>query len=309
MEAGEENKVRFSVVVPTYNRAGLISKSLDSILAQTYDNYEIIVVDNGSTDNTLEVLKPYEEKKLIRVVRNPVNQERCVSRNLGFKAATGDFLTLLDSDDLMHSNNLADAAVFIKENSQYLFFHSLYQVINEKGDIIYWPKKLRTNKAAVKSISYGNFIGCIGVFLAREIYQHYRFDENPAVIGSEDWDLWIRIIARYPVGRIKKINNSVLEHDSRSISGFALESIMERRRYILGKIKNDPTLMAVYGKYLHIMMASGYVFSASTANKAGLYKKGREFIRNALQNNPMLLLDITFLRIIQLNAFGSVFRR
>lgn len=307
MVASEEKNIKFSVVVPTYNRAGLISKSLESILAQTYDNYEIIVVDNGSTDNTLEVLKPYEEKKLIRIIRNPVNQERCVSRNLGFKAATGDFLTLLDSDDLMHTNNLADAAAYIKNNPQYLFFHNLYQVVNEKGEFIYTPKKIKSNKTAVRSISYGNFIGCIGVFLAREIYQAYRFDENPAVIGSEDWDLWIRIIAKYEVGRINKINSSVLEHDTRSISGFTLDSIMERRRYILGKIKNSPELMAVYGKYLGIMMASGYVFSASTANGAGLYQKARKFIREALRNNPSLLIDLPFLRIIQVNAFRSVF--
>lgn len=304
MAIHEEKKIKFSVVVPTYNRAGLIAKSLDSILSQTYDNYEIIVVDNGSTDNTLEVLQPYEDKKLIRIVRNPVNQERCVSRNLGFKAATGDFLTLLDSDDLMHTNNLADAAEFIQENPQYLFFHNLYQVVNGKGEIIYRPKKIRTNKTAVKSISYGNFIGCIGVFLGREIYQAYRFDENPAVIGSEDWDLWIRIIAKYRVGRIKRINSSVLEHDSRSISGFTLDSIMERRNYILNKIRNSPELMRVYGRYLNVMLASGYVFSASTANGAGLYKKGRAFIGKAFCSNPLLLLDITFLRIIQKNTFG-----
>jgi len=303
-------EIRFSVVIPTYNRAGLILKSIDSVLAQTYSNYEIIVVDNRSTDNTLEVLAPYEAKGLIRVIRNPVNQERSVSRNLGFKAATGDFLTLLDSDDLMHADNLADAASFIHDNRGCLFFHNLYQVIDETGKVIYIPKMIRSNKKAVESISYGNFLSCIGVFIAREIYQVYRFDENPAVIGSEDWDFWIRVIAKYPnLGRIKKINSSLLEHGSRSIFGFALESIMQRRKYILGKIKNDSALMAVYGKYLHIMMASGYVVSASAANKAGLYRKGREFIRKALQYNPRLLLNIPFLRIMQVNAFGSVFRR
>lgn len=302
--------IKFTVVIPTYNRAGLILKSIDSVVAQTYTNYEIIVVDNGSTDNTLEVLKPYEERQQIRVIRNPVNQERSVSRNLGFKAATGDFLTLLDSDDLMHANNLEDAASFVRDNPDCLFFHNLFQVIDETGRVIYIPKKIRSNKKAVESISYGNFIACIGVFIGREIYQVYRFDENPAVIGSEDWELWIRVIARYPkVGRIRRINSSVLEHGSRSISGFALESIMQRRRYILDKIKNDPALKAVYGKYLGIMMASGYVFSASTANKAGLYKKGRAFIRKALQNNPLLLLDIPFWRIMQVNVFGSVFKR
>jgi glycosyltransferase involved in cell wall biosynthesis len=307
MAVSEENAIKFSVVVPTYNRAGLIPKTLDSILTQTYGNYEIIVVDNGSTDNTLEVLRPYEEKSQIMVIRNPVNQERCVSRNLGMKAATGDFLTLLDSDDLMHPDNLKDAAVFIRNNPRYLFFHNFYQAVNDKGEVTYRQKKIRSNKHAVRSISYGNFIACIGVFLAKEIYEAYKFDENPAVIGSEDWELWIRILARYPLGRIKKINNSILEHISRSTLGFSVESIMERRKYIIDKIKSTPELKAVYGKYLNVMMASGYVFSASTANGAGLYQAARGFIREALRYNPLLLFDLPFLRIIQVNAFRTVF--
>jgi hypothetical protein len=224
------------------------------------------------------------------------------------KAAKGDFLTLLDSDDLMHQDNLYDAAAFIRKNPDLKFFHNLFHLVNEKDEVIYTPR-LRDNKTAVKSISYGNFLGCIGIFLAREVYQQYHFDENPVVIGSEDWDLWIRVIAQYPVGRIPKINNSVVEHGARSISAFTPDSILKRRVYILTKIKNDPALRSVYEKYLNVMEASGYVLAASTANAAQAFKAGKKYILKALYTNPLLIFDLPFLRIIYLNATGSVFNR
>lgn len=302
------DSIFFSVVIPSYNRAHLIEKTLMSVFEQSYKFYEIIVVDNCSTDNTIEVLQPYVQSGRIRLIKNEVNLERSVSRNNGMKAAKGDFLTLLDSDDLMHKDNLHDAAAFIRENPDIKFFHNLFHLVNENGEVIYTPR-VRDNKTAVKSISYGNFLGCIGVFLAREVYQQYHFDENPVVIGSEDWDLWIRIISRYPVGRISKINNSVVEHGARSISTFTPDSILQRRIYILNKIRNNPDLRSVYAKYLSVMEASGYVLAASTANAARAFKAGKKYILRALYTNPLLIFDLPFLRVIYLNVVGTVFNR
>ena len=77
----------FSIIIPTYNRAGFIIKTLESVFNQSYKNYEIIVVDNCSTDKTLELLQPFVQKKLIRLIVNPKNLERAYSRNTGFKNA------------------------------------------------------------------------------------------------------------------------------------------------------------------------------------------------------------------------------
>ncbi|MCA1594045.1 MAG: glycosyltransferase, partial [Acidobacteria bacterium] len=100
----------FSVVIPTYNRADLIVKTLRSVLAQTYPHFEVIIVDNCSTDNTQEVLQPFLASGQVRFVRHERNYERARSRNTGMSLATGDFVTLLDSDDLMYPSNLEDAA-------------------------------------------------------------------------------------------------------------------------------------------------------------------------------------------------------
>ncbi|HEV7232496.1 MAG TPA: glycosyltransferase family 2 protein, partial [Bacteroidia bacterium] len=105
--------VFFSIVIPTYNRADLIMKTLASVFSQTYLHYEVIVVDNCSTDNTEEVLSGCIQAGKIRYLKNDRNYERSWSRNRGMENAKGDFVTFLDSDDFMYPDNLKDAAVFV----------------------------------------------------------------------------------------------------------------------------------------------------------------------------------------------------
>src|SRR5690348_2695793 len=108
--------IKFSVVIPTYNRAKFIVNTLESVFSQSYKNYEVIVVDNCSTDDTVAVLQPLIDEKKIRFIQHEKNYERAYSRNTGIENATGDFLTFLDSDDFMYPENLADAADFIQKN-------------------------------------------------------------------------------------------------------------------------------------------------------------------------------------------------
>src|SRR5437879_12998904 len=104
-----EHEPFFSVVIPTYNRAGLILKTLNTVLSQTYQSYEVIVVDDASTDDTEQILEPLVRTRRIRYIKHDQNYERAKSRNTGMENAAGDFLTFLDSDDLMYPTNLEDA--------------------------------------------------------------------------------------------------------------------------------------------------------------------------------------------------------
>lgn len=297
-----EQDILFSVIIPTYNRANLILKTLDSVFKQTYTNYEIIIVDNGSTDNTLEILAPLENEKKIKIIRNPVNEERSVSRNLGIKAANGDFLTLLDSDDIMYEDNLMDAYKFHKSNPTIHFFHNLYHLINTNGNVIY-SYRFPDNKKAIQSIANGNFISCIGVFMSREVYTNYKFETNPIIIGSEDWELWIRILAKYPLGRIDKINNGIVHHPGRSITTYSLESIITRKKFIINQIKNNPDLLNVYQKYIVNINSWAHLFAASMANSGGMYKEARKYLRIAFQYQFVLIFNRKFLRILQISLF------
>src|SRR5437763_896094 len=103
----------FSVVIPTYNRAEFILNTLNTVFAQSFEDFEVIVVDDCSTDNTVELLAPLIETNKIIFVQHDKNYERAKARNTGAKLAKGKYLTYLDSDDFMYSDNLKDAYDFV----------------------------------------------------------------------------------------------------------------------------------------------------------------------------------------------------
>src|ERR1700738_924466 len=130
-------EIFFSIVIPTYNRATLIFETLDSVFSQSYNNYEVVVVDNCSTDNTEELLQPLIHDNKIRYIRTPTNMERAYSRNVGLDNAKGDFLTLLDSDDFMYPDCLSDAFKFTMENPDIKVFHNKFEYVKSNREVIY----------------------------------------------------------------------------------------------------------------------------------------------------------------------------
>jgi len=123
----------FSIIIPTYNRADLIKITLDSVLAQNYPYYEIIVVDNCSTDNTAEVLQPLVDAGEIRFIRHEQNLGRSQSRNTGFENARYDWVMFLDSDDLMAEGALSFLASKARDYPQAGIIGGSYLQIDENG--------------------------------------------------------------------------------------------------------------------------------------------------------------------------------
>ncbi|NLW84235.1 MAG: glycosyltransferase family 2 protein [Phycisphaerae bacterium] len=108
-----------SIIIPTYNRATYVTMAIDSVLTQTYTDYEIIVVDDGSTDNTQEVLRPYMDK--IHYIFQS-NKGVSAARNTGIRAATGEWIAFLDSDDCFHKDKLAIQMNFIRKHNLTICF-------------------------------------------------------------------------------------------------------------------------------------------------------------------------------------------
>lgn len=292
----------FTIVIPTYNRADLILETLATVFKQTYKNFEVIVVDNCSTDNTVEILQPLENKGLIRLIRNNENQERSKARNVGIKAAKGDYLSLLDSDDFMYPNCLQDAVEFILKGERTEFFHNYYELVNASQENLYsygFPPENRQIKALAK----GNFISCIGVFLSRKVFESFHFNEDEAILGSEDWELWIRVRSEYPLGVIPKVNNGIRHHAGRSISAYELESIVSRKNYIISNLMNNQTVKAVFGRFEDYMRASALVFTGIAANQAGLFNEAGKYLMAAWKQKPSLLLELRFIRACQIRIF------
>lgn len=131
--------MRVSIIIPTYNRAHLICHSIDSILAQTYRDYEIIVIDDGSTDNTGEALKRYGSR--IKYVRQE-NRGFGAARNRGLEEVTGEYIAFLDSDDLWKDYKLALQVELMERLPQAVFLFTDFTILKPSGDM--FPKGLST---------------------------------------------------------------------------------------------------------------------------------------------------------------------
>lgn len=286
----------FSVVIPTYNRAAFIEATLDSVLSQTYPHYEIIVVDNCSTDNTDEVLEPYIRAGRIQFIKHDQNYERARSRNTGMSVARGDFVTLLDSDDFMYPENLADAAAFALARPEIKCFYNLYELVDSKRNVLrrFPAPSLRNQLGA---IAEGNFMSCIGNFIHRQIYRRYQFDTTPELTGGEDWEFWLRVLADYPVGRIERVNSGVLQHQGRSINNQNLDSMKIGLEHISTKLATDPHLSQVYRPYLKRIRANSFLYLAILANTGGLFGEARKYLTEALKIDFSLLVNPRLWRV------------
>lgn len=292
----------FSVVIPTYNRAAFIKTTLETVLNQTYPHYEVIVVDNCSTDNTDEVLEPFIRGGRIRFIKHEQNYERARSRNTGMSAARGDFVTLLDSDDFMYTTNLADAAEYARANLDIKCFHNLYEFVDSERNVLRRQTMPPLNNQ-LKAIASGNFMTCIGDFIHREIYEQYKFDVTPELTGGEDWEFWLRVLADYKVGRIEKINSGILQHGGRSVNNQSLDSMERGLEHLCVKLENESHLAEVYHPYLKRIRASSLLYLAILANTGGRFREAREFLKRAVKSDFSLLVDARMWRVTRRALF------
>ena len=151
----------FSIVVPTYNRSAILLNTLQTILKQTYNDFEIIIVDDGSTDNTTEIIQPVLlNEKRVKLFKQ-INKERGAARNFGFSKSSGTYVIFFDSDDLMHENHLLVLLKNIKEQNFPLFIATKFDFINDKRN--HFPSdicRLQQGNYNYKLFLSGNPLAC-----------------------------------------------------------------------------------------------------------------------------------------------------
>ncbi len=209
-------KLFFSVIIPTYNRAAFIKQSILSVLNQDYELYEVIVVDDGSQDNTKEIVSRIDSERVRYVYQN--NNERAVARNRGVQESTGDYVTFLDSDDMLYPNYLKVASALITHNDSPPFAHLGYEIIDSSSHVL---SRINSRKGNLNHLLIeGNSLSCIGVCIRKDIATLHPFNEDRRIIGSEDYELWMRLASRYPMIYSNEVTAALIQHDHRSVLGF-----------------------------------------------------------------------------------------
>lgn len=183
-----DNKIKVSIVTPTYNGERFIGDTIRSVLNQTYKNFELIIVDDCSADDTQNIIESFSDKR-IRYFRNDKNQGGAYCRNFAISKAKGDYIAFLDGDDLWHKEKLERQLQFMLENNVY-FSCTDYELIDEKGQklgIRVTSPKVITNKM-FKKVDYA---GCLTVMYKRSIYPDLSIPNT--IKKRNDYALWLKL--------------------------------------------------------------------------------------------------------------------
>ncbi|MDZ7681495.1 MAG: glycosyltransferase [Fodinibius sp.] len=200
-----------SAILTTHNRADLLPRALDSIIAQTYANIEIIVVDDGSKDNTPQIIDEYRDN--IMYIRNEDSQGACRARNIGISAANGVFVAGLDDDDAWHKQRIERLVNAYSDDmacvtSDTLMVYPNYEASWRKRKIISMDKLL-----------YTNLVGNQVLVRRDRIQEVGGFDER--LTAAQDYDLWVRLCDRFgPIRNVQKPLQTVyMDRDQGRITG------------------------------------------------------------------------------------------
>jgi glycosyltransferase involved in cell wall biosynthesis len=203
-----------SIVIPTYNRANRVMQTLDSIFAQTYSYFEVIVVDDGSTDNTIQVLEEYKQqtprKEIAFTIVRQANAGAPVARNKGLSMAKGEYIVFFDSDDLMLPNRIEEQiSLMLEENTDCCACGYITSSKQEQ----YIPHII-DNRGVLYSYVRGNLQGSTQswVFKKTLVISVGGYDEQ--LVCRQDCDLVFRIIARNPkLSIVKKALSVFIDHN------------------------------------------------------------------------------------------------
>lgn len=189
-----------SVVIPSFNRSQTISRALYSVLNQTYKNFEIIVVDDCSVDNTLEVVESINDDR-IRIIKHKKNKGANAARNSGISEARGDFIAFQDSDDEWFPEKLEKQLEHMSLKNADVVACAYNQHIDNR--VVQVPEKNIDNSNVFNQLLYGNFIATPSILGKREVFTSVLFDE--ALPRFQDWEIMIRIAKQYKVSFINKV--------------------------------------------------------------------------------------------------------
>jgi glycosyltransferase involved in cell wall biosynthesis len=297
--------VLFSIVIPTYNREHIILNTIRSAINQTYPDFEIIVVDDGSLDETEKVVKSLSHPALHYYKKE--NAERGAARNFGIDKAKGDFLTFLDSDDILYPDFLKNAHDVVIKYNLPPFFHLAYEIKTKGNKVLHQMNYIKSDN--IDFIKRGNYLSCIGVFMRKDIASQFRFNEDIRLSGSEDWELWIRLIAHYGIKTDNRISACLIQHAGRSVNTVDEKKLLIRKNLSLYYAFRDQTVREKFGHSLKKIESYFLTYISLHLVLAGEKNRSLIYLKRAISKNPFIIIERRIGAIIKYLTFNSLRRR
>lgn len=203
----------FSIILPTYNRAHLLPKAIQSVVDQTFGDWELIIVDDGSTDDTKAAVEKFQDERIRYIYQE--NQERSVARNNGINQAKGSYICFLDSDDYFLEKKLEQFhEVIAGQEANKLFYDALAFETTGKLGTFHLP--LKEKEETLHEFLLMNPLGALQLCIPIAALQQEQF--NPSLRIGEDVELWLRLANNFEFIAVKGNNTVAVEHEERSVN-------------------------------------------------------------------------------------------
>jgi glycosyltransferase involved in cell wall biosynthesis len=293
---------KVSVVIPTYNREKLVSEAIQSVLRQTYTNFELIVVDDGSTDNTKVVVDSYKDPR----IRYEYQENRGVSaaRNNGINVSTGDYIAFLDSDDLYLEAALEKSVNSLESHKQVGFSYGQRYNMRENGEVVYRIRKspFHSSSTVIDSIEQvRELITASPTVTSAPTIRRSCFEKiggfNEDLWFAEDYHFYVRLSKRYPSFYIAEPLMYRRCHRNQ-FSSVAKPGKEKAFPLILAEVFNDPEIspqcMDLKGKAHSYFYSSWMADSVYRVNK----KLARQYLRKSIRFYPGVIFRREMLHIL-----------
>lgn len=279
----QDNYPLVSIIVPAFNRAKTLPATIISILNQTYKNIELIIVDDYSSDGTTDIVNSFiENDNRVHYYKLDKNRGACFARNYGFTKSKGEFIALMDSDDVCHLDRIQKQLNHAIDTNADFCFCGINRKENNNCSYYYPLRKIDFKKNVFEQELVENRICSVSMFMRRKVFETIKFDIG--LRRYQDWDFGIRVCELFEVSFLDEaLVDSTIQSDS-----------------ITSKVSNYESLLAIYDKYKLKIESNKNVYSEfqiklGDSLRTSDFKKSKQHFKNSLKTHFTLRTFIKYL--------------
>jgi glycosyltransferase involved in cell wall biosynthesis len=280
-----------SAIIPAYNYGLYLRQAINSVLEQNVRDLEVIVVDDGSTDSTCEIVEAITDKRVRYHFQE--NSGLASARNAGILLSSGKYLSFLDADDIWLSQKSALQIRVFEENPRTGLVYGSYQLIDSIGNILATRNAQRFDTGWLEKLVLGNFVAgsASTSMIKQEVFRETGLFDSHLVAG-EDWDMWLRIANTYEIRGVKEVVSCIRIHDKNLSS--RIRTMDKGYQAVLDKFFNQPDLPISIRKLQKKARARAKISAGVLAAKRGNYRLSSTLSLEALHFH-LLLIDAYYL--------------
>lgn len=291
----------FSVVIPTYNRTDTLEKAISSIIQQTFEDWEIIIVDDGG-DSVVsrKMLTQFSDERIKYFWKE--NGERSIARNYGFNLSEGRYVVPLDSDDQILPMHLQNIFQSVQQNGEMEFFHTSFVIEDDKRNCRTSVGPFTKDQVASRII-YENIFAIGAGAIRRDVACQLPFPNSPCAVYGEDWFFYLRIFARFGVCWVEASTFLYVVNSNSSVRNIDPEIFCDSYNLILSEILDDDDIKGTFGIFNFCTMIGfqtlGIALQYLISDERKI-SKSFLYLRRGLRAAPWLVVNKRFLVCLRL---------